>query len=139
MLGKLRGVSCIDRLTRPFRYPKSVPVTRLPDGPRNVSDRPDGRDGILHAGVMIGKDRNTDRKTRKTLVLCFLRLDGGTREEEDEEEQDCGGGGGGGGGAEKQSGDSGWREVVAVMVTIAVEVEVDFGSPMHEGKVIMKQ
>lgn len=127
----------MDRLTRPFLYPKSVPVTRLPDGPRNVSDRPDGSDGILHAGVMMGKDRNTDRKTRKTLVLFFLRLDGGTREEEDEEEEDCGGGGGGGGGAEEQYADSGSREVVGEMVTIAVEV--DFGSPMHEGKVIMKQ
>lgn len=132
MLGKLRGVSCSDRLTRPFRYPKSVPVTRLPDGVRSVSS-PDGSDGILHAGVMIGKDRKTDRKTRKTLVLFFFRFDGGTREDEDEDEEDCGGGGGGGGGAEESGGDS--MEVVAVVAAAAAmataTVEVGFGSPIN--------
>lgn len=28
--------------------------------------------GILHAGDMIGRDRKTDRKTRRTFVLLFL-------------------------------------------------------------------
>lgn len=117
----------MDRLTRPFRYPKSVPVTLLPDGVRSVSDSPDGSDGILHAGVMMGKDRKTDRNTRKTFVLCFFLFDGGTREDEDadEDEEDCGGGGGGGGGVEDSGGGSS-SEVVA-----ATAVEEDFGSPIN--------
>lgn len=36
--------------------------------------------GNLHAGVMMGKDRNTERKMRTTLVLCFFFCDGWTRE-----------------------------------------------------------
>ena len=65
----------------------------------------------------MGNDRKTDRKTRKTLVLFFFLLDGGTREVDCNSDRACGGGGGGGGGAE---------ESIAMMA-----VEVVFGSPMN--------
>lgn len=47
-----------------------------------MSDNPPGRLGNLHAvGVMIGKERKADRKTRRTFGLCFLFFwDGWTRE-----------------------------------------------------------
>lgn len=82
-LGRVLGFSCIDRLTRPFRYPNSVPLTRVPeDMVRLESILPPGRDGILQAvGVMIGKDRKTDLKTRKTLPLLFFLMEGWTRDE----------------------------------------------------------
>lgn len=42
---------------------------------------PPGNIGILHTGVTIGKDRNTEPKMRKTLgLLCFLFWDGWTRD-----------------------------------------------------------
>ena len=81
---------------------------------------PDGSDGILHAaGVMMGKDRNTDRNTRNTLVLFFFLFDGGTREE-DEVKEGCGGSGGGCGGAEDFGGDCS-----------SGRAAVDFGSPIN--------
>lgn len=64
----------MERLTRPFRYPNNVPVILEPliiwlllSG-----NRPPGREGSLHAGVIIGNDRKTLRKTRKTLVRFFF-------------------------------------------------------------------
>lgn len=45
-----------------------------------LSGVPFGNDGNLHTGVMIGKDRNTERKTRTTFVLCLLLWEGCTRE-----------------------------------------------------------
>lgn len=53
---------------------------------------PEGMEGILQVGVIIGNDRKTERKTRRTLVLCFLLLVGWTRED-----WGLGGGGGAGG------------------------------------------
>jgi hypothetical protein len=41
---------------------------------------PSGRFPILHAGVMMGKDRKTLRKSLSTLVLCFFFWDGWTRD-----------------------------------------------------------
>lgn len=56
-----------------------------------------GSDGNLHAGVMMGNDRKTERKTRTTLGLCFLFWEGWTREivfwgdgGEVEESEECG-------------------------------------------------
>lgn len=51
-----------------------------------------GKFGNLHAGVMMGRDRNTDRKTRMTFVLLLFFWEGCTREMGRR-------GGGGGGGA----------------------------------------
>lgn len=82
----------MEMLTRPFRYPNSVPVIRVPAAVFPSGIFPCGREGNLHAdGVMIGNVRKTDRKTRRTLVLFFFFFDdeGSTR--------DNGGGGGGGG------------------------------------------
>lgn len=63
---------------------------------RLVSSLPPGRCGILHAvGVIMGKDRRTDLKTRKTLVLCFFLMEGWRRVEF---EIGLGSGGGGAGG-----------------------------------------
>lgn len=65
---------------------------------RLESSRPPGSEGILHAvGVMMGKDRRTDRKTRKTLVLSFFFLTEGWRRVE-EFGRGLGSGGGGAGG-----------------------------------------
>lgn len=54
-------------------------------------NRPPGREGSLHTGVIMGNDRKTFRKTRKTLVRFFflVELAGSTRD-------NCGIGGGGG-------------------------------------------
>lgn len=50
-----------------------------------------GREGNLQEGVMIGRERKTERKTRMTLGLRRFFWEGRTRE------RDIGGGGGGGG------------------------------------------
>lgn len=72
----------MDRDTRPFRYPNSVPLTRVPEEAVLLeSILPMGSDGILQAGVMMGKDRKTERNTRRTLLLLFLFWDGWRREE----------------------------------------------------------
>lgn len=93
----------MERLTRPFRYPKRVPVTRAPAAaPRVSGRRPPGREGSLQAGVMMGKDRKTERKTRNTLtgLVFFLEMGwrrvkawgGGVAEDEEEDEVGvCGG------------------------------------------------
>ena len=79
--GRHLGFSCTDKLTLPLRYPNKVPVTLLPEIPRVFSGNPPERTGILHAGdVMMGKLRKTERKTRKTLGLCFFLWDGWTRD-----------------------------------------------------------
>jgi hypothetical protein len=41
---------------------------------------PVGIDGNLHAGDMMGKDRKTERKTRKAFGLCFCFLEGSMRD-----------------------------------------------------------
>lgn len=89
----------MEKLTRPFRYPNSVPVTQwLLEEDRWwwwwwwPSVKLAGSAGILHAvGVMIGNDRKTERKTRMTLVLLWDRFfaDGWTRD------TSCRGGAGG--------------------------------------------
>lgn len=46
-----------------------------------LSGIPAGSDGNLHDGVMIGKDRKTERKTRTILgLLCFFFWEGWMRE-----------------------------------------------------------
>lgn len=100
----------MERLTRPFRYPNSVPHTRLPPEVLLTSgNRPPGRVGNLHVGVMMGKVRKTDRKTRNTLVLClFLDAEGCMRVD------DGVGGGGGDGGAEEEE-DIDGKELVLIL------------------------
>jgi hypothetical protein len=57
---------------------------------------PSGKEPILHAGVMIGRERKTERNTLRTLALDLCLLwEGWTREEG----WRGGTGGGGGGGA----------------------------------------
>lgn len=67
----------MERLTRPFRYPNNVPVILEPAIIRLLlsGKRPPGREGSLHAGVIIGNDRKTLRKTRKTLVRFFFLVE----------------------------------------------------------------
>lgn len=67
----------MERLTRPFRYPNNVPVILEPVNIRLLlsGNRPPGREGSLHAGVIIGNDRKTLRKTRKTLVRFFFLVE----------------------------------------------------------------
>lgn len=79
----------MERLTRPLRYPKRVPVMRAP---LLSGRRPLGREGRRQAvGVIMGKERKTVRKTRKTLPdLVFFLVEGCTRVR-----VFCGGGGGG--------------------------------------------
>jgi len=67
----------MEKLTRPFRCPNNVPEIFVPVLPPMFmwywpSAVPFGNAGNLHTGVMMGKDRNTERKTRTTFVLCFL-------------------------------------------------------------------
>nr|GMC93232.1 uncharacterized protein LOC109191710 [Ipomoea batatas]GMC94683.1 uncharacterized protein LOC109191710 [Ipomoea batatas] len=80
-VGSVPGFSCTDRLTRPFRYPNSVPVTRAPDSWNRL---PLGSAGNLQTGwVMIGNDRKTDLTTRNTfsgLFPFFLLTEGSTRD-----------------------------------------------------------
>lgn len=59
-----------------------------------------GKLGSLHAGVMMGRDLKTDRKTRITFVLLLFFWEGWTREMEER------GGGGGGGAAVGDAGSS---------------------------------
>lgn len=81
-VGRHLGVSCIDKLTLPLRYPNNVPVMRLPPHPVRWASgiRPPGRTGNLHAGVMMGNDRKTDLNTRNTLGLFFFFWEGWTRD-----------------------------------------------------------
>ena len=87
-VGRVLGFSCMERLTRPFRYPNNVPVIREPALFLPSGILPPGRVGNLHAGDMMGNDRKTDRKTRRTFGLFFFLVDGWRR--------DNGGAGGGG-------------------------------------------
>lgn len=67
-LGRVPGFSWIERLTRPFLYPNNVPVMPV----LFSGKRPPGREGSLHTGVIIGKDRNTLRKALKIFTGRFL-------------------------------------------------------------------
>lgn len=89
-----------------------MPETLLPSG------NPVGKYGNLHAGVIMGNERKTERKTRKTLMgLCFFLVEGWTRES-------CWRGGGGGGGAEDVDGE--------VSVS-ALGLSLGLGSPINGG------
>lgn len=58
----------MERLTWPFRYPKSVPVMQEPKAAARVSGKyPLRRVGnLLAAGVKMGNDRKTDRRSQNT-------------------------------------------------------------------------
>ncbi|RXH93837.1 hypothetical protein DVH24_015904 [Malus domestica] len=72
-MGRHLGLSWITRLTLALRHPNRVPVIRVPPWRCPSPIRfPWSETGILHEGDMIGNDRKTARKRRKS----FLGLDG---------------------------------------------------------------
>ncbi|KAE8673967.1 hypothetical protein F3Y22_tig00111769pilonHSYRG00194 [Hibiscus syriacus] len=91
--GRHLGLSWIERVTLPLRYPKRVSITRVPELVTWVSDcKPVGQTRNVREGVRMGKERKTERKARKTRHFCLLpnfNADGSMREK-----GCCGGDGG---------------------------------------------
>nr|KYP69353.1 hypothetical protein KK1_008543 [Cajanus cajan] len=102
MEGRHLGFSCTERLTRPLRRPNRVPETLAPLLTLlrlfwwwwcwwpSVA----GMAGNLQEGVMMGRERKTERNMRTILGFWRFLREGWTRE------MGSGGGGGGGGDAD---------------------------------------